>query len=122
MKTLALIVSSLVIGMTTAAADDKATQAKTFDLLRTSMTLFEKGEYDRSEKVIEEALILDSTNPILFAQKNKIQIKRTSEKQFQAPTYLELIDDNTDTVRRQSERVERYRTNQLQSYYPRSMQ
>ncbi len=80
MKTLALFVSSLLIGLTTAVADDMATQAKTFGLLRTSMTLFEKSDFDKSEKAIDEALVLDSTNPILLAQKNRIQITKGSEK------------------------------------------
>ena len=69
MKTPALIILAIFLGYSAYASDDITTQAKTFNLLQTSMTLFEKGEYDKSEKVIDDAILLDSTNPILIAQK-----------------------------------------------------
>ncbi len=121
MRTLILTIFALFLGFSTYADEYIITQAKTFNLLKTSMTLFEKGEYEKSEKAIDDAILLDSTNPILFAQKNRILLTKSSEDHLRKPIRLNLIDD-TDVVRRQADRVNRIRSNRLQSYYPRSMQ
>ena len=121
MKTHALTIFALIFGFSAYAADDIITQAKTFNLLQTSMSLFEKGEYDKSEKVIDDAILLDSTNPILIAQKNRILVTKSSENHLRRPIRLNLIDDS-DVIRRQADRIDRIQSNRLQSYYPRSMQ
>ena len=121
MKTPTLTILGLFLGFSAYANEYIVTEAKTFSLLKTSMTLFEKCEYEKSEEAIDDAILLDSTNPILIAQKNKILVTKSSENHLRDPIRLNLIDD-TDVIRRQADRVDRIRTNRLQSYYPRSMQ
>ena len=50
MKTHAFTIFALIFGFSAYAADDIITQAKTFNLLQTSMSLFEKGEYDNLKR------------------------------------------------------------------------